>query len=142
MVLISTTSCFQVVNYLSVSISFLFWTKTALQEELKVIHKYPNHYKGIKYFCNTRGKKMYQRPEELEKWWKPPNVSGKLFYFITQGVFISMPIRKRHRDVWFPYQIVLIILVWGAAPATSDLCENLCWQAPWVSKLNVALECF
>lgn len=121
----------------------LFWTETSLQE-LEVIHKYPNYYKGVKSFCDSKVKIVApETTQELEKWkkWKHQNYLESFSISLSKGFLISMLIRKRHSCV-FPISNSACYSVLEAAPATSDLCENLCWQAPQVSKLNVAPECF
>jgi len=58
-----------------------------------------------------------------------------------QRSFYKYADKKKTQRCVFPTSNNACYSVLEAAPATSDLCENLCRQAPQVSKLNVALEC-
>lgn len=69
---------------------------------------------------------MYQRQQKLEKFKKGPNLSRELFYFIIQRIFYKYADKKKTQRCVFPISNSACYSVLEAAPATSDLCENLC----------------
>lgn len=85
-------------------------------------------------------KKIVSKTTKIRKVKKPTKCIWKAFLFhYPRDLYAD---KKKAQRCMIPISNSACYSVFGAAPATSDLCENLCWQAPWVSKLNVALECF